>query len=338
MTLTAISIDRYLIIYKPVKARTIYTHGKIRLIVISIWVLSILIMSPILFTTKYEVFPIPKNIDIVHPVAWTLCIENWPNMELKLFYDIFLSCVLFFFPIAFMLYAYYTVSKILWFTSKDKNNSIKMALVETVQLVNTVGMSIKKEMSLNQANRPEAYQCGDSLNKSQTILPKQTLNSSSVLSSQAKEVNHKEVVFKKLNFKKKFNESIAIKESLAYQLKVCDSNKKLKETKYSFARRRMNILSPIIRNKNELAINKLIKSRQRVVKFLIILLVLFILSWLPYHINQLLGDFASIWEANFISGNLAESSLISKTLIEHLFPISLCLALANSATTPMCFI
>ena len=296
-------------------------------------------MSPILFTTKYEVFPIPKSMDIVHPDV-IICIEDWPNMELKLFYDIFLSCVLFFFPIAFMLYAYYTVSKILWFTSKDKNNSIKMALVETVQLVNTVGMSIKKEMGLNQANsfRPEANQCSDNLNKSQNVLPKQILHSSSVLSSQSKETNHKEVVFKKLNFKKKFNESIAIKESLAYQLKICDSNKKLKETKYSFARRRMNILSPIIRNKNELAINKLIKSRQRVVKFLIILLLLFILSWLPYHINQLLGDFASIWEANFISGNLAESSLVSKTLIDHLFPISLCLALANSATNPMCFI
>ena len=108
--------------------------------------------------------------------------------------------------------------------------------------------------------------------------------------------------------------------------------------------RRMNPILGSVLNKNELAINKLISSRQRVVKLLIILLLLFAISWLPYHINGVLIDLAAIWEVlsnneKILSNNKREKEFqYTQTLIEQLFPISLCLALANSATNPVCFI
>ncbi len=118
MTLTAISIDRYLIIHKPVRARSIYTHRRVRIIVSLTWILSIIIMSPLLLVTKYETFPVPQNLENLlvggELKHLAMCIENWPTMELKLIYGISLSCILFLFPISFMSYAYYSISKTLW--------------------------------------------------------------------------------------------------------------------------------------------------------------------------------------------------------------------------------
>jgi hypothetical protein len=151
MTLTAISIDRYLIINKPVKARTIYTHGKVRLILIIIWFLSIAIMSPLLYFAKYETIPLPKHIqlDHIYNIDLSLCIEDWPNMELKLIYGIFLSCILFFFPIVFMSYAYYTITKTLWF-SADKSKTVKNVIAHTTKLVNTVGFNRNFHLKISQ--------------------------------------------------------------------------------------------------------------------------------------------------------------------------------------------
>lgn len=102
--------------------------------------------------------------------------------------------------------------------------------------------------------------------------------------------------------------------------------------------RQFNPMINSVLNKNDIAINKLIYSRQRIVKLLIILLLLFIISWFPYHINGVAMDLAAIWDATFIENEQPSTKIISKTLIEELFPITLCLALANSATNPVCFI
>jgi hypothetical protein len=147
---------------------------------------------------------------------------------------------------------------------------------------------------------------------------------------------------KDILYKQEFNESLAIQESLGNQLKMYSikykSNQKNNiDTMSSYSKkRRQNLLNPVAFNKNELALNKLINSRQRVVKFLIILLALFILSWLPYHINAIVIDLTSIWEANSL--DISDSDSISKFLVEHLFPLTLCLAFANSVTNPVCFI
>lgn len=118
---------------------------------------------------------------------------------------------------------------------------------------------------------------------------------------------------------------------------TCDSAKVLNPPP-RYINRRMDPLLGSVLNRNELAVTKLINSRQRVVKLLIILLLLFVISWFPYHINNVLIDLAAIWEVSSIDFKQTNKNFLSKTLIEQLFPISFCLALANSATNPVCFI
>jgi hypothetical protein len=121
MTLTAISIDRYYIINKPMKARSNCTNGKIRFVVICIWIGSFIIMSPLLMVFTYEEQEIViKNFGFSR--TFQTCIENWPFFEVKLAYEIFLIFVLFIFPILFMSYAYIAISKILWFVETKSVN------------------------------------------------------------------------------------------------------------------------------------------------------------------------------------------------------------------------
>jgi hypothetical protein len=101
----------------------------------------------------------------------------------------------------------------------------------------------------------------------------------------------------------KYSNTVAL-NSLVYQLKLYDSNTKIKygtnmlgmkNTILHTNERKENIKSiPIVKfcingkpmqpRRNDLAIFKLIKSRKRVVKLLIVLVLLFMCSWLPYHL------------------------------------------------------
>ena len=116
MTLTAISIDRYFIISKPIKARTIYTDRKMKLIVSAIWLISVIIMSPLLFIFKFESKTIYTDLNNSEQhVIYAICFENWPQFETKLLYEILLIIFLFILPSMFMSYAYISVSRRLWF-------------------------------------------------------------------------------------------------------------------------------------------------------------------------------------------------------------------------------
>jgi hypothetical protein len=157
MTMTAISIDRYYIIYKPVKARSIYTHKRVRIIVLFIWIFSIVIMSPILFISKYESMALPHGLEKFSYAfndfdfkELSICYEDWIHMEIKLVYGIFLTCILFIFPIGFMSYAYYSISKTLWFTTeKETENSLKQTLVEAIQIISLTGKKDMRGLKVN---------------------------------------------------------------------------------------------------------------------------------------------------------------------------------------------
>lgn len=114
MTLTAISLDRYFIISKPMMVKSICTNSKVKLIVIFIWLLSLFIMSPLLFVFKFQTIVLP-NTSNSNLVVYNMCFEKWPMFEAKLYYGIFLLIVLFLLPVIFMSYAYFIVGKELWF-------------------------------------------------------------------------------------------------------------------------------------------------------------------------------------------------------------------------------
>lgn len=98
--------------------------------------------------------------------------------------------------------------------------------------------------------------------------------------------------------------------------------------------------------RNVEAINNLIESRRRVVRLSIVLVLLFLFSWLPYHIISLSIDLLLYGEQKT---DLSESSDLnlspqqpattkSQFISIYIYPIALCLALANSVTNPVCYI
>ena len=97
------------------------------------------------------------------------------------------------------------------------------------------------------------------------------------------------------------------------------------------------------------AINNLIESRRRVVRLSIILVLLFLFSWLPYHIVSLTIDSLYYLERlkqqqqnssaanNQVSGSGADY-VSSQHISIYIYPVVVCLALANSVTNPVCYI
>ncbi len=273
MTLTAISVDRYFIINKPMRARQ-FTRTKVKMIVLLIWLLSILAIMPMLFVTTYEEIVLPNIIDtdfmrIEKPKTLIICKEDWPNLEFRLGYNIFLALVLFLLPVIFMSFAYKKVRKTLC-TAEHRERGISAMIRKfsrSISVRNPSMSSTHKENSLHRSLRNNS-------------------------------------------------EQMAV-ESLNYQLEIS---------------RRQKSLTNIKKNQNEQAIIKLIESRRRIVRLLVVLVTLFFISWLPYHIMSILIDLMHIIQLTDDNKN------ILRVLNELIFPITLFMAHANSAQNPICFL
>jgi hypothetical protein len=168
LTLTAISVDRYYIIYKPMKARSICTDRKVKLTVILIWSLSIFLMSPLLYVLKYESIEIPP-VNTQKSLSISICIEKWPHFESKLAHEVLLILFLFVFPCKLMSYAYIKISKTLWRVHHKAKASITNELSfqragENYSLIdsngNNVNGSFKQESNFNKAHaKNSCHQC-----------------------------------------------------------------------------------------------------------------------------------------------------------------------------------
>lgn len=285
MTLTAISIDRYYIIYKPMKARLI-TRSKINIMVCLIWLFSAAIMTPMLFVNKYEEIYLPVRIRESDEITFEnlfICKEQWPNFELKLIYDMVLALCLFLFPIIFMLYAYLKVSKTLCVAEKKGLVSV-FRRFSSLKLVRNRPAHIEHSI----------IRCDESTQHSHS-------NS-----------NHSHSFKHKPSVK---NDYLAV-NSLNYQLEIT---------------RKINKRTSLAETRNEQAIMRLIESRKRLVRLLIILVVLFFISWLPFHIVSITIDMIHLHQTDI-------QNFSYRFLIEHIFPVTLFLAHANSAQNPVCFL
>ena len=350
MTLTAISVDRYYIIYKPMKARSI-SRSRIKLVVTLTWICSIITMSPMLFVMKYEeifydelanftsLFNIDKKL--------VICREEWPNLELKLAYNIFLASVLFLFPVLFMSYAYIKVSQTLCLAVQKE-----VPIIKKIKYVNS--FSLKENFKYKSKNFEDTINSNfeeiqkpieDSqheIDENKVVLKEcKREYSYSFCSSERHSFNE---IFRMIQEKtiecntrnsKKSEVSRSLKkdstkngdrsavDSLYYQLKIIKKSKGKTSTTQT-AKAEMN-------NKNEKAIRNLLNSRRRVVKLLIILVLLFFISWLPYHLIGIAIDLIHIYHRD-------EQIFLSRFLIEKIFPVTLLLAHINSAQNPICFL
>jgi hypothetical protein len=338
LTLTVISIDRYYIIHKPLKARSVCTTSKIKVTVSIIWALSIFIMSPFLIVFKLH-NPLKQ-----HGLEINICIEEWPHFEVKLAYETLLFIILFVVPLVFITYAYVTISRVLWNVEEKLiiesvyNNNNYSQLNQTKKIINRSFNSITSSLQNDQKKKIISFNsCGNirfsegvEVNKIFDNQPAGTL--SSLIGSARNTVkvssSSKKMTLQFLNTKK------CQQQQLEAFLKASHS---------SLSAASLNKISSATTSHDN-AICKLIRSRRRIVKLLIILVFLFVVSWLPYHVISLSIDFFHYFEVLKNNNSVSSSDVLYSSkgkiffvLSEYVHPITLCLALANSATNPVCY-
>ncbi|XP_077980597.1 QRFP-like peptide receptor [Glandiceps talaboti] len=110
--LTAISLNRFYAIHNPLKARVLYTRQRVRNAIIVIWVISLLLMIPILVVNRLETVE-SKIPELTISITATTCTEVWSDISLKHAYNIFLFLIQFAIPMTFMFFAYAMIVKAL---------------------------------------------------------------------------------------------------------------------------------------------------------------------------------------------------------------------------------
>ncbi|XP_070579846.1 neuropeptide FF receptor 2-like [Ptychodera flava] len=117
LTLTAVSLNRYYAIRKPLKARAMFTKKSVSLFIAGIWMISIAIMSPILYVNDLEVYEIDgTKLD-------TLCREvHWPSKQIQQMYGVVVFLLTYFIPLIFTLTVYLRICQRLWNHDKKLRN------------------------------------------------------------------------------------------------------------------------------------------------------------------------------------------------------------------------
>ena len=90
LTITALSLDRYIAIRHPVRSRTISTTSHARRIIVCIWIISCGIMIPLLVVRTLNV---QKDI-----ITMGFCHENWPGPSSRKIYDVILFIFIYVIP------------------------------------------------------------------------------------------------------------------------------------------------------------------------------------------------------------------------------------------------
>ncbi|XP_002731649.2 QRFP-like peptide receptor [Saccoglossus kowalevskii] len=113
LILTAVSLNRFYAIHSPLKAKVLYTRRRVRILIIIIWIISLILMIPILIVNRLvtqEFFGVVKV---------TSCQEEWGSMYLKHAYNMSLFLIQFALPMLFMFVAYVMIFRALISTSAE---------------------------------------------------------------------------------------------------------------------------------------------------------------------------------------------------------------------------
>lgn len=294
LTLTAISVDRYLIICDPIKFRTLQSPSRTIIVLILIWVVSCFIMSPLLFVFKYieEVVEVDHATITEYSVAVSKCFENWHSIKVKIVYEFFLGLVLLILPIGLMTFSFVKISKTLW--GGSAYNSVKKCMAhQPSKCLTQLVIKIRKNSIssiLNEADEGVISKLVINIERPKTTLQTDRL----------------------------------VMNNFIYQLEL--NRNRSREDSY-------NSKSSV---RKHAALVKLIEGRQNIVKLVIVLIVLFLICWLPYHCVSLVIDFL-IFVDNQRKTNSLISSRAASLLSQYIYPSTLILALSYSAANPICY-
>jgi hypothetical protein len=310
--------------YKPFKARVVCTSVKIRFTVIAIWLISILIMTPLLFVSKL------RRIILSNVKTFDMCVEeNWLRFEYKLAYDTSLFLILFLFPIMFITYTYTKVSKTLW-NIEDKLLYERETTTTRTNETNVSAFSVMKNK--------------DPVNNDRSSMD--SLNSSEHLSANRRNLC-KAFCFKWTKKQSDEPDEAAMQIVLRKKNEKTDCSNTSSVLQWENNGTSVQYTKTTRKKSNDDAINKMLRSRRRVVKLLVVLVILFVISWLPYHFVNLTISFlhyAHVYQSNKLDNSTQVNHTYDESermtyhnISEFVYQITLCLALANSATNPMCY-
>ncbi|XP_046554216.1 QRFP-like peptide receptor [Haliotis rubra] len=108
LSMLFISINRYFAIHIPLRAKMLFTKGKVILMLVSVWILSFGAVSPLLFVNVITTWGIPGLFES------RVCEEKWNEIEDKQFYNLFMFIIQFLLPLAVMCGTYIKISLTLW--------------------------------------------------------------------------------------------------------------------------------------------------------------------------------------------------------------------------------
>ncbi len=97
LTITALSLDRFIVIRHPVRSRIISTTGHARIVILLIWMVSCGIMVPLLIVKTLNT-PELLHLPAVDVPDIAYCHENWPGARARQTYDVILFVFIYVIP------------------------------------------------------------------------------------------------------------------------------------------------------------------------------------------------------------------------------------------------
>jgi len=150
LSLTVISLDRYFAICKPLKVRSFYTNKRVIIIILLIWIVSMVVMSPLIFVNNVRYFFLNERFKFV------VCMEEWPNFKYKVLFQGFIFFITFILPVIIMIWCLARVAKKMWkndeicFTNMKSNKTIQKRKPSTTTCLESTQMKLEGEKNVNE--------------------------------------------------------------------------------------------------------------------------------------------------------------------------------------------
>ncbi|XP_050402816.1 allatostatin-A receptor [Patella vulgata] len=106
MTLTAMSVEKFIAIKYPLQAKSVCTMRNTQIIVCIIWLVSFIMAIPIVFGR------IHKEVGFVRKAYW--CIQEWSKQSYAIAYEMYMFFILFLLPVGVMTVTYMFICVEIW--------------------------------------------------------------------------------------------------------------------------------------------------------------------------------------------------------------------------------
>lgn len=113
LSLLTISINRFIAIHRPLRARIIFSKRRVYFVIVAIWCMSFSVFVPLLVVNEIQNTGIPSFFNR------RICSEKWDQPNGKKSYDIMVFICIFLIPMLVMVFSYTKISLVLWRT-QDK--------------------------------------------------------------------------------------------------------------------------------------------------------------------------------------------------------------------------